>query len=163
MAFIETERLILRTWMPGDAARLLELSLDPDVTRFLPTASAPTLEAMSAWIERQMEEQDREGFSVWPVIRKEDGRLIGRCGLHRLAEGYVEVAWIFERAAWGHGYATEAAAAACRYAREVVRLAHVYALIDPRNAASIAVAYRLGMRFDRLVRAYKRDLLRYVV
>lgn len=163
MAFIETERLILRTWMPNDAPALLEVSSDPEVTRFLPMTSAPTLESMKAWIERQMDEQEREGFSVWPVIRKDDGRLIGRCGLHRLPEGYVEIAWIFERDAWGHGYATEAARAAIGYARDSLRLPALYALINPGNSASIAVAYRLGMRFDRVIRAYKRDLLRYVL
>ena len=163
MAFIETDRLILRTWMPSDAPALLEVSSDPEVTRFLPMSSPPTLESMSAWIDRQMDEQEREGFSVWPVIRKDDGRLIARCGLHRLPEGYVEIAWIFERAAWGKGYATEAARAAIAYARDSVHLPSLYALIHPANSASIAVAYRLGMRFDRVVRAYKRDLLRYVL
>jgi RimJ/RimL family protein N-acetyltransferase len=163
MAFIETERLILRTWMTSDAPALLEASSDPQVTRFLPMSSPPTLESMSAWIERQMDEQEREGFSVWPVIRKEDGRLIGRCGLHRLPERYVEIAWIFERAAWGHGYATEAARASIAYARDTLHFSELYALISPANSASIAVAYRLGMRFDRVVRAYKRDLLRYVI
>ncbi len=163
MAFIETERLILRTWMPSDAAALLEMSSDLEVTRFLPMSRPPTLQSMQGWIERQMDEQEREGFSVWPVIRKEDGRLIGRCGLHRLPEGYVEIAWIFERDAWGQGYATEAARAAAAYGREALRLPGLYALISPDNSASIAVAYRLGMRFDRLVRAYKRDLLRYVL
>jgi ribosomal-protein-alanine N-acetyltransferase len=162
MAFIETERLLLRTWMPSDAPALLEISSDPEVTRFLPMSGPPTLEMMQAWIERQMNEQDREGFSVWPVVQKETGRLIGRCGLHRLPEGYVEVAWIFERAVWGQGYATEAAEAACRYGLDVLKLPQLYALINPANASSIAVAYRLGMRFDRVVRAYKRDLLRYV-
>ncbi|MBV8638091.1 MAG: GNAT family N-acetyltransferase [Candidatus Eremiobacteraeota bacterium] len=163
MAFIETERLILRTWMPSDASALLESSLDREVTRFLPVTRPPTLESSLAWIDRQMDEQEREGFSVWPVIRKEDGRLIGRCGLHRLPEGYVEVVWVFERDAWGHGFATEAARAAAAYAREPLRLPALYALINPANSASIAVAYRLGMRFDRVVRAYKRDLLRYVL
>jgi len=163
MAFIETERLILRTWMPSDAPALLESYSDPEVTRFLPMSSEPTLESTSAWIDRQMDEQEREGFSVWPVIRKDDGRLIGRCGLHRLPEGYVEIAWVFERASWGHGYATEAARAALTYARETLRLPNLYALINPANSASIAVAYRLGMRFDRVVRAYKRELLRYVL
>lgn len=150
MAFIETERLILRTWMPSDAPQLLERS--PDAT----------MESIATWIDDQIREQDREGFSIWPVVRKDDGRLIGRCGLHRLPEGYVEIAWIFEAGAWEEGVAREAAAAVLRYAREVVRLPHVFALIAPDDKASIALGYALGMRFDRVVRAHKRDLLRYV-
>ncbi|HET9031036.1 MAG TPA: GNAT family N-acetyltransferase [Candidatus Aquilonibacter sp.] len=161
MAFIETDRLLLRTWMPSDASRLHEIMSDPDVTRFLPDAPR-TLQWAREWIERQMDEQEREGFSLWPVIRKADGRLIGRGGLHRLPDGLVEAGWIFERAAWGHGFATEAARAAIDYGLHVAHLSRVYALVAPGNAASIGVAYRVGMRFDRVVRAYKRDLLRYV-
>lgn len=162
MAFIETERLILRTWMPSDAQALHAIRCDPEVSRYL-SGPTPTLEEVAQWIQRQMDEQEREGFSLWPVIRKEDGRLIGRAGLHRLPEGYVEAGWVFARDAWGAGYATEAARASVDYGFNAVRLPHIYALINPANSASIAVAYRLGMRFDRVVRAYKRDLLRYVV
>lgn len=161
MSFIETERLILRTWMPGDDERLLEILSDARIAHYLPMPAKPTIETIRTALERQMEEQDREGFSIWPVVRKEDGRLIGRCGLHRLPEGYVEIAWMFEPAAWGHGYASEAARAAIDYARRALNVRDLYALIDPGNGRSIALANRLGMRFDRVVRAYKRELLRY--
>ncbi len=163
MAFIETERLILRTWMPSDAAAVLEIFSDPEATRLLPLSRQPTVESVRAWIDRQMEEQESEGFSLWPVIRKQDSRLIGWCGLHRVPDGYTEIVWVLQRAAWGRGYASEAARAVARYARDTLRLRNVYALIDPANHASVAVAYGLGMRFDRVVRAYKRDLLRYVL
>ena len=161
MAFIETERLILRTWMLSDAADLLAIRSDPEVARYL-SGPIPTLESTRAWIERQMEQQEREGFSLWPVIRKDNGQLIGRAGLHRLPAGYVEAGWIFARSAWGHGFATEASRASIDYGLSVIHLPQVYALVDPRNSGSVAVANRLGMRFDRVVREYKRDLLRYV-
>lgn len=163
MAFIETERLILRTWMQSDAPALHAIRTDPDVGRFLAGPLNRPLDDTVQWIARQMDEQEREGFSLWPVIRKEDGKLIGRAGLHRLPEGYVEAGWVFAREAWGHGYAREAARASIDYGFNVIHLPHIYALINPANSASIAVAYRIGMRFDRVVRAYKRDLLRYVL
>ena len=80
-----------------------------------------------------------------------------------MADGRIEVAWIFERAVWGEGYATEAARAVLDYARDVAHLRGLVALIDPRNRASVSVAHRLGLAFDRVVRAYKRDMLRYRV
>lgn len=153
---------MLRTWMPGDAPRLLEIMSEPEVRAFLPTVAAPTADSIRAALERTMEEEEREGFSIWPVVRKEDGRLIGRCGLHRMPDGWVEIVWSFERSAWGKGYASEAAAAVLAYARTALHLERIAALIDPRNARSIAVAHRLHLRFDRVVRAYKRDLLRYL-
>lgn len=160
MSYIETERMILRTWMPGDAQAWFDITRKPEVTQFL-GHPMPSMEYIRGWIERQMEEQDREGFSCWPVVRKSDSALIGRCGPHCMPEGYVEIAWVFDSAVWGQGYASEAGNAVVDYCFGPLDMHEVYALVDPRNAVSIAVAYRLGMRFDRVVRAYKRDLLRY--
>ncbi len=42
-----------------------------------------------------------------------------------------------------------------------LQIARLYALIDRFNAPSIALANRLGMQYDRIIRAYKRDLMRY--
>lgn len=162
MSVIETDRLIVRTFAPDDVTAWLAIVTQPEVRQYLPLATAPTLELVRAGVERQVDEQQREGFSSWAILRKSDDALIGRCGLHRLPEGYVEIAWIFDPAVWGQGYATEAATAGLNYGFTTVGLSKIYALIDPRNAGSMAVAYRVGMQFDRLVRAYRRDLLRYV-
>jgi len=161
MSFIETERLIVRTWMHSDIEAVAALYADPDVMKY--TGGVRPRKVAAAWMDRAIEEQEREGFSLWPVVRRSDGRVIGYSGLHRMDEGTVEVAWIFERAAWGSGYATVAARAILDYARDVARLQGIVCLIDPRNRASIALANRLGLRYDRVVRAYKRDLLRYLV
>ncbi len=162
MSFIETDRLILRTWMHSDLDAVAALISDAEVMRYV-TGTVHARDAEAAWIDRAIDEQDREGFSMWPVVRRSDGRVIGRCGLHRMPDGAIEIAWIFERAVWGEGYATEAARAVLDYARDVANLSAIVALIDPRNRPSIAVAHRLGLHFDRVVRAYKRDMLRYLV
>lgn len=99
MSFIETERLILRTWMHSDVDAAARLLADPDVTRFLP-GGVRTRDVAVAWIEAAMHEQDREGFAVWPMILKAGGGVIGWCGLHRMADGLVEVEWALERGAW---------------------------------------------------------------
>jgi ribosomal-protein-alanine N-acetyltransferase len=135
--------------MHDDAQAFLALSREADIQRY-------------SGVDQAIVEQEHEGFSVWPVVRKDTGKLIGRCGLHRMPDGEVEVAWIFARDQWGHGFATEAARAAIDYAKDVARLSNVCALVFPMNSASVAVANRLGMRFDRIVRAYQRDLLKYV-
>jgi len=160
MSYLETERLILRTWMPNDASAWFPIITKEDVNRYL-AGPYRNADDVRAWIDRQIEEQDREGFSRWPVVRKSDGALIGRCGLHRTEHGFVEIAWVFDSAVWGQGYAREAATAVLDFAFGTLALPVVYALVDSRNAPSIALVYRLGFRFDRVVRAYKRDMLRY--
>jgi RimJ/RimL family protein N-acetyltransferase len=161
MSYIETERLIMRTWMPSDAPALYAMAQKPEVTRYL-IRQNPTMEQVQAWIVHETDLQEMDGFSCWPVVRKGDGALIGRCGPRRMPEGWVEIAWVFDSAFWGQGYAGEAASAVIDYCFTARHLSEVYALINPDNKASIALAYRLGMQFDRVIRAYRRDLLRYV-
>jgi len=161
MSYLETDRLILRTWMPSDVDALHELYDDVEVTRYLP-GGRRTREQVREWIDAAIEEQDREGFSLWPVVRKDDGRVIGLCGLHR-RDGKVEIGWALKRDAWGAGYGTEAARAVLDYAKTVLRLRGISAIVDPRNRASIAMINRLGLRFDRVFRDRGGDALRYLV
>lgn len=50
---------------------------------------------------------------------------------------------------WGHGYATEAAAAMISYAFESLRLRRIVATTEHDNAPSLNVMRRLGMRIER--------------
>jgi [ribosomal protein S5]-alanine N-acetyltransferase len=153
---------MLRTWMvPADAQAAEAIFGDPEVMRFVGRGARPPNE-VRAMLERMSYMQEQDGFSLWPVIYKETKQLVGDCGLQYIPETRdVEICWHFRRDAWGKGYATEAARAVLAYAFDELQLPRVYALIHHFNARSIAVANRLGMRFDRTVRAYKRDLLRY--
>ena len=161
MSFIETERLILRTWMDSDLEALAAIYADPEVTRFLP-GGARSREAVREWIDRAIQAQDRDGFSLWPVVRKSDHRLIGMCGfLRRSAESPIEIGFALEAGAWGQGLGEEAARAALDYGRGVLGLREVAALVDPRNRASVRLINRLGMRFDRVQRVGGREVLRY--
>ncbi len=158
MTILETDRLLVRTWMPGDAEAATRIYGDAQVMRFIPVG-VMTRPQIVAMIARMSDEHERRGFGLWPVTCKTTGRLIGECGLHVLPEtGEVEIGWLYERANWGRGYATEAARAVLAFAFDVVRLARVVALIDSRNLASISVAHRLAMRYERDGRYYDRDL-----
>lgn len=163
MTLLETERLLLRRW---DAARDLDDALaiygDPVTMRFIPCG--PLSRERTLGLLNRLIDLDREhGFGIWPVVHKTDSRVIGECGITYIP-GHgkdVEIAWIFNRAYHGNGYATEAARAVMQYAAGTAGLKSIYALIDRENAASIRVANRLDMEYDRIIRAYKRDLMRY--
>jgi RimJ/RimL family protein N-acetyltransferase len=72
--------------------------------------------------------------------------MIGRAGLWN-PEGWfgVEVGWKLDRDVWGHGYATEAAAASLDWAWRALDVDRVLSVIAPENEASLRVAERLGM------------------
>lgn len=163
MSFIETERLLIRKWqLPRDVEDAFAIYGDPQTMHFIPGGAA-TRDRVQAYIERKIAHDERDGFGIWPVVHKAENRVIGECGVTHIEGTWpeIEIAWIFNRAYHGQGYATEAARAVMEFAFGELQIARLYALIDRLNAPSIAVANRLHMRYDRIVRAYKRDLMLY--
>jgi RimJ/RimL family protein N-acetyltransferase len=141
---LQTERLLLREWREDDLDAYAAMYADPEVTRFL----GGPLTREQAWrqIALHIGHWQLRGYGQWVLERREDGRFIGRAGLWR-PEGWpgLEVGWTLRRDAWGAGYATEAARAAMRWARETLGAGALISLIAPANEASAHVARRLGM------------------
>ncbi len=146
---VETGRLLVRSLEPGDISALVALWTDPEVTAHLGGPRDP------ARVRDLLDEELRTGgdrFTMWPVIEKASGRVIGDCGLlKKEVEGRdeIELVYVFAADVWGRGYATEAAAAVRDAARIRWGLTRLIALIDPDNIASARVAEKIGMRFER--------------
>jgi ribosomal-protein-alanine N-acetyltransferase len=145
---LRTERLLLRGWRPSDLEPFAEMSADPRVMEHFP--SILDRAACEAFIERVMTDFAANGFGLWAVERRADGTFLGFTGLWRPRFDApfmpaVEVGWRYAHAAWGHGYATEAATEALRYGFEAMGLDEILSFTAPANARSIAVMERLGM------------------
>lgn len=139
---IETDRLLLRPLTRHHAGLLVELHADPRVNRFVPAFTRPQALTRLAEIERQWAER---GHGLCAVERKDTGEFIGRCGLNHWPQfDEVEAGWTLKSAAWGHGYATEAARACVDWGFARLELPYVTAMIAPGNTASARVADRLG-------------------
>ena len=111
---IETERLTIREFQPeADAEAMLAVYGDPEVMRFIPGGAFRGIETMKARLKTYARESERRGFSSWAVVERESGRGHRRRGLRALRAdaGTSSSATRSARAYWGHGYATEAAAA----------------------------------------------------
>lgn len=163
MSFIETPRLLIRKWqLPRDMDDAFAIYGDPDVMHYIPCGALDE-ERTQRLLLRMIERDEQQGYGIWPVVLKSENRVIGECGVTQIPgwEPDIEIAWIFNKTYHGQGYATEAARAVVDFAFSELHIARLYALIDPFNARSIAVANRLGMHYDRIIRAYKRDLMRY--
>ena len=87
------------------------------------------------------------GYGGWTVQLRTTGSIVGLTGL-QYPEGHteLEIGWVLKPESWGQGYAPEAAGAALAYAFDTVGAKRVVARIAPKNAGSIAVARKLGMR-----------------
>ena len=142
---LETERLTLRPFREADVPAFFELSQDPDVVRYVGERHVPTRQetwrAIAGWLGHWA----MRGYGQWAIEERSGGRLIGRTGIINPADWPgSEVGYLLGRAWWGRGYATEAARAAMDWGFEQVGFDDLLSLIDPANAASIAVATRLG-------------------
>jgi RimJ/RimL family protein N-acetyltransferase len=141
---LQTERLIMRAPRGEDLDEWAAIMADPDVARYI--APAP-LTRDEAWrsIAATLGHWQLRGYGAWAVERKSDGAMIGRVGMIN-PEGWpgLEIGWTLGKAHWGKGYATEAAAAAMRYAFLTQPVDRLISNIDPDNVPSQAVAVRLG-------------------
>jgi RimJ/RimL family protein N-acetyltransferase len=143
---LHTARLRLRAFEDADANDLFALHSSANVLRFW---DAPP------WSERVRAEKfitacrqmAQEGTGArLAVDRVSDGAFIGWCSLTRWNPVYrsASLGYCFDDAAWGHGYATEAAHALLGWAFDTLDLNRVQAETDTRNVASARVLEKLG-------------------
>lgn len=139
---LETERLRLRVPEARDFDAYAEMGMDEEAMRHiggtLPRAAAwrKFLQMPGAWAV--------QGFAMFTVETRQ-GEWLGQLGPW-LPDGWpgTEVGWAFKRAAWGKGYATEAAVPAIDWAFDSLGWSEVIHSIAPANHASQALARRLG-------------------
>jgi RimJ/RimL family protein N-acetyltransferase len=147
----------------------------PEVARYLYPGGRPrSPEETARFLRYTLASYERLALGYLAVVRKEDGALIGRCGMmdlvveaatpeHGIRRGWFgreeapagvaltyecELGYTFDPAVWGQGFATEAARCVRDYARDVLRLPYAVSAIFPLNARSRRVAERSGARAD---------------
>ena len=149
--YIETERLILRSWRDEDAAVFAEINQDPHVIEFL--RGAMTLQESQDFIARTNQFIAKNGFGLWAATIKESDELIGFVGLHipdfeSHFTPCVEIGWRLGFKHWGKGYAVEAAKASLKIGFENFGLKEIVAITTVKNLRSIAVMEKIGMKRD---------------
>ena len=125
------------------------MNADPAVMEHFP-ATLDRAES-DAFLGRIVERWTTDGHGLWAVERLGDGGFLGFTGLARLPwlpGDSPEVGWRFVRAAWGRGYATEAARAAVQFGFDVLGVDEIVSVTTVGNERSQAVMRRLGMTRD---------------
>lgn len=151
---LSTDRLDL--WQPraADLDGLVALIDDPAMTRFLGPARA-TAHSQFDRLLRNAGSWSLYGYGVFMVRPRGAAELIGSCGIFHTRRGFPaeqgmedvpEAGWIVRRDWWGQGIAQEAMMAACHWFDAAHGPRRVVCMIERGNAASVAVATRLGFR-----------------
>src|SRR3954462_4093041 len=152
MKILETERLLLRRLLPEDLDQLFALYSDAETRRYFPEGTltyAETKEELEWFLNGH---PDHPELGLWATIHKPTNQFIGRCGLLPWTidgRAEVEVAYLIDKAYWRQGLGSEAARAIAQYGFEQLHLARLICLIDRENQASIKVARKIGMTFEK--------------
>ena len=145
---LATERLIVRDWDVSDADRFFDIYGREEVVRWLGAAPIADRDEAVARIERSPTRLAGDPrFGSWAVVDRARGVPIGGVLLKPLpdGDGEIEIGWHLHPDSWGNGFATEAAAAVLERGF-ATGVPEVWAVTFLDNAASAAVARRIGMR-----------------
>lgn len=144
-------RVTLDPLRPDDLEPLFAMQSDPEVCRYLlyePRSREKVEEVLARDAGAILLE--KPGDYLQPVIRDEHGAFAGTLYLElkSVDDRAAEIGWILLPSAQGHGYAAEAASLLLDFCFDQLGLHRVYAELDPRNTASVALCLRLGMRHE---------------
>ena len=160
---LETKRLYIRPFRIDDTHALHQIFGDVRVMARIPSGPSLTLDETRRRVEKIIEWQDKDGLSLWALEHKDSRFLIGDCGLIPV-EGQgpeIEISYDIAYAFWGQGYATEAARACLRYGFEQLNLDRIIGLTYADHTASRRVLQKIGMKYEKSVCYYDRELVQY--
>ncbi len=148
---LQTERLELVEWTGSDSEldAFRVLARDPEVLRFITGGAPMPDEQVRDFIDRQITCQRTAGWSRWALRLRapaagEPAGVVGFCGPGCTFAPDVEIGWWLHRDLWNKGLATEAARAAVSYCFATVGFERLICCVHPQNAASLAVAGKVG-------------------
>jgi ribosomal-protein-alanine N-acetyltransferase len=148
----------------ADAPDLHRVYSDPTTFEFIAVEPAQSLTTTLDRIESKQRHQREHGFSLWSVIERDSGRVIGDCGLQMLEGGPdVELGYKLAREFRRRGFGTEAARASLEFGFESIGLDRIVAVTWPGNAASRGVMEKCGMTVVGPGHHYGRETVLYEI
>lgn len=154
---LETERLILREFVPDDWERVLEYQSNPLYLRYYEwTASDRTPESVQefvGWFLDNQKEAPRLKFQLAVTLKSKE-LLIGNCGVRmdKVDAVEAEIGYELDPEYWNHGYATESARAIVDFGFSRFGVHRIWANCVADNTGSAHVLEKLGMKLEGCLR-----------
>jgi ribosomal-protein-alanine N-acetyltransferase len=155
---IETPRLVLRELADRDAATVLEMFGDPEVTRFYDVTTMTDVAEARALTGRLIRRfHDKTGIR-WAIERRDNGAVVGTCGYPAIVvqADRGSIGYELVRREWGNGFASEAVGAIVEFGHRIMKLHRIDALVVRGNEASAAVLRKSGFCNEGVLRDYGR-------
>lgn len=142
----ESQRLILRILEDQDINSLMLFWGNPEVMKYCPGSTCEE-EPIKRAIKRYQSLQATKNHSVYAVVHKASGEVIGGCGFNTTEkDDEIELIYHFSKDIWGKGYATEAGKIAIDYIRKNPQFKTISASVYPENTDSEKVLKKLGFK-----------------
>jgi len=145
---LETTRLLLREMTYEDYDALHAVLADPDIMEHYPYTFDEA--RVRGWISRNIDRYQTFGFGLWAVCLKENGEMIGDCGLTmQLIDGVIrpEIGYHIRGDMQRRGYAREAAAAVRDWTFSTLPFGEIYSYMKYTNIPSAKTAESWGCSF----------------
>ena len=162
MTILKTERLVIREFTPDDLDDLYTLydHAGPYVAPLSDNRDEERLK-LESYIQYVY---GFYGFGLWAVCLKENGQLIGRCGLQLESvdgDAELEMGYLIDRNYRRKGYGTECVRAVMDYAKQLESYDRIVLRIHRDNTPSVKFAESLGFtQADPLKQA--RDFMKFI-
>ena len=138
----------LRDFRPDDVPDTLAIVGDDQVTQWLSHDSRDQDQTTAMIDDAVTRAKADPRTEYYLVVTDTADRMIGFARLGLTGVKAAKLGYAIRADQWGHGYATDAARTLINYGFTELGLHRITAAIGPDNAASIAVAKRLGMQYE---------------
>lgn len=148
--YLETARMVVRSFTPEDAGDLHEILGDAETMRNCEPAYS--LEKTKAFLA---------GFCIGrggavAAVHRASGKVVGYILFNGAGAGVYEMGWFYNRSFWRQGYAYESCKAVIDYAFGEMNAHKVFAeTIDPVKSAGLM--RKLGMQLEGIQRQQTKD------
>lgn len=146
---LETGRLVLRRFLPGDAPAVFHgWAGREDCCRYLPWEPCAALQETQVRLENWLGRYAEPDFLQWAVTLRESGTLAGVVNLHGVDEAHccAETSYALSPAYRGAGLMPEALGAVLRFGFAQAGFNRICAEVLAGNAASVRVLEKCGFR-----------------
>ncbi len=145
---VESNRIYLRPFKLSDAASMHALNNNPLVVKYTGDGPFENVEAAREFLENY-QDYAIHNCGRWAVIRKEDEKWLGWCGLKKTKD-FIDLGYRFFEEEWGKGYATESSILSLDYGFNQLGFKEIIARAVGDNIGSIKVIEKLHMEFWKI-------------
>lgn len=148
---IKTNRTILRWFQKEDLDEIAIVLGHPDVMRF--SLSGPySIEQSKEFIKKCLSQYENNGVGLYAVVYQESKKVIGYCGyfIQNIDEiDEIEIGYRLHPDFWNQGLASETSKAVQEKGFSDFGFKRMISLIDAKNIASVRVAEKNGMKYEK--------------